>query len=261
MVLDHLISILLAAGFLAVIVVTILHGNYVKSESEKRERQLLLALAHDIRTPLTVIRGYTEGIMDGVADTDEKREAYLKQIKSKTIEMEQLLSDMMLYARATSGGIAYDMRPVRISEMLYSFTDEAKGDLSFRGAGLTLLDHTDGDISIEADAAQLKRVLSNIIENSIKYKRGDTVNILMELFASDSELMLEISDDGKGIRAPELPYIFDNMYRGSERDSGISGSGIGLWLVKRVVTDHGGRVYARSEYGSGTTIGMAMRLP
>lgn len=254
--LDHLISVLLAIGFLAVIVITILHGNAVRAENEKRERQLLLALAHDIRTPLTVIRGYAEGLYDGVADTEEKKTAYLLRIKQKAIEMDGLLSDLMLYAKATSDCLIYDMRDVRISEELLAYVSDVREDMALRGAEISLSDEIDGDIRIKADTEQFKRVLDNLLSNSVKYKKGQTVRVELLLSATDSEVRLTVSDDGKGIRAEELPHIFDNLYRGSGAEGGISGSGIGLWLVHRIVTDHGGSIVARSEYGEGTSFDM-----
>ena len=255
---DHLISIFLAAFFLAVTAVTVLHGYFIRKESEKRERQLLMALAHDIRTPLTVVRGYAEGLLDGVADTEEKRRAYLSQIRSKTMEMDDLLSDLMLYAKATSGGMTYDMGDIHVSEELSTYVSSVREDISLRKASISLSDETGGDCVISGDRGRLKRVLDNLISNSLKYKKGDAVSIGLLLSEAHDELQLTISDDGRGIRAGDVPYIFDHLYRG-DGGSGISGSGVGLWLVKRITEDHGGHVWAESEYGAGTRIHLVMR--
>ena len=97
-------------------------------------------------------------------------------------------------------------------------------------------------------------MLDNIIENSVKYKKGSGCNVDMVLSFDDGFAILTVSDDGKGIKEEDLPYIFDNLYRGGSEKTGVSGSGIGLWLVKKIVEDHGGSVFAKSEYQKGTSI-------
>ncbi len=256
--LDYLISALLAAGFVAVIVITVLHGRYIKRENEKRERQLLLGLAHDIRTPITVIRGYAEGLKDGVADTPEKREVYLDRIIDRTKVMDGLLSDLMLYARMTGEGMSYDMKSISVSEALQDYVEAASTDLSVRGAELSFTDITDGTEIINADPVYIRCALDNLVENSVKYKSGDSCCINMELSRVPEGLQLVVSDDGKGIRESELPFIFDSMYRGSAANGGISGTGVGLWLVRRIIEDHGGSVWAKSELGRGTSIGIVL---
>lgn len=259
MIRDYYISAFIFLFFLAVTVITVLHGRYIKSRNEKRERQLLLALAHDIRTPLTVIRGYTEGIMDGICDTEEKRQAYLMQIREKTLVMDALLSDLMLYAKATSGSMEPDTREIMVSEELSSYVSAMSVGAALRGAVVTFSDETSGDVRIMGDPRLLERVLDNVLENAIKYRRGSSCRVDLFLRADESEVTLGIRDDGKGIRAEELPHIFDNLYRGSEKDGAISGSGVGLWLVKFIIESHGGRVWAESVYSSGTCIYMSIK--
>ena len=251
---DYLVSLILLAAFVAVLIITFFHGRFVKKQSEKTQRQLLVALAHDMGTPLTVIKGYTEGLMDGVADTAEKQSAYLKQIYLKTAEMDSLLSDMMLYVRASSERIAYDMEDLDIAGLVEDFVSSHEHDLKLRNTDISFVNELDGTVSIRGDKSMLSRVLINITENSVKYKKGDRCSISFRLYRSGDGIRLDVSDDGKGIKPEELPFIFDDMYRGSERKGSIRGSGVGLWLVKRIVSDHGGRVFAESQYGAGTTI-------
>ena len=253
---DYLISVLLIAAFISVVVITLIHGRYLKKQDEKNRRQMLIALAHDIGTPLTVIKGYTEGMLDGVADTDKKREAYLKQIYGRTVEMDRLLSDMMLYVRATSDGIRYEMERFDLALAIEDFVSAAGHDFTLRNAEVSFINETGGPVFIKGDKSQLIRVMENLIENSVKYKRGDKVNITIRLYSEAAAMKLSVTDDGRGIKAEELPYIFDDMYRGSQKKGSVRGSGVGLWLVKRIVTDHGGSIWAESEYGTYTTIGV-----
>ncbi len=218
-----------------------------------------MGLAHDIRTPITVIRGYAEGIRDGVADTPEKREAYLDRIIDRTKVMDGLLSDLMLYARMTGEGMSYDMKSISVSDGLKDYVESTTADLLVRGAELSFTDNTDGTGTINADPVYMRRALDNLVENSVKYRSGESCHIEMELSRVTEGLQLVISDDGKGIRESDLPYIFDSMYRGSEANGGISGTGVGLWLVRRIIEDHGGSVWAKSEPGRGTSIGMVLK--
>ena len=257
---DVIVSVLLLIAFLAVIVVTVLHGVYLKKQERRRMRQMLIALAHDMGTPLTVIRGYTEGLMDGVADTEEKRRAYLGQIYGKAMEMDALLSDMMLYTRAADDKISYDKRPIDVSFAIRQYVSDRATDYGIRNTVIDFTDETSGDTRVLGDGDQLKRVLDNLIENSIKYRRGDRCHILLRLYSEGDELLLTVTDDGRGIRPEELPFVFDDMYRGGEKKGSIRGSGVGLWLVRRIIMDHGGRVWAESEYGAWTTIGIGMRM-
>ena len=253
---DYLVSLILLAAFVAVLIITFFHGRFVKKQSEKTQRQLLVALAHDMGTPLTVIKGYTEGLMDGVADTEEKQSAYLKQIYGRTVEMDRLLSDMMLYVRATSDGIRYEMERFDLALAIEDFVSAAGHDFTLRNAEVSFINETGGPVFIKGDKSQLIRVMENLIENSVKYKRGDKVNITIRLYSEAAAMKLSVTDDGRGIKAEELPYIFDDMYRGSQKKGSVRGSGVGLWLVKRIVTDHGGSIWAESEYGTYTTIGV-----
>ena len=257
--LDLFVSVLLLTAFFAVIVFTIAHGIYLKKQSRIQKRQMLIALAHDMGTPLTVIRGYTEGLLDGVADTEEKKRAYLKQIYGKAVEMDALLSDMMLYTRAADENITYDKKLFSVSEAISKYLDMTRADHELLSAEILFFDDTDGDVAVMGDRAVLRRVLDNLIANSIKYRRGDTCHISLRLFLQDDEVILTVTDDGRGIRSEELPFVFDDMYRGGEKKSSIRGNGVGLWVAKRIVTDHGGRVWAESEYGAWTTIGVALR--
>ncbi len=254
---DHIISLLLAAAFLAVVIITVVHGSYIKRQNEEKKRQLLVALAHDIGTPLSVIRGYAEGIMDGVADSEDKRRAYLSQIYDKSLEMDQLLSDMMLYVRASSSeGLAYQMESFDPVDALEEFLNRHKREYELRKTKVTFQNLAEHGISIRGDKKQLARVLENLIENSIKYKKEGDTKVDLKLELMDDGVVLYVADEGKGIRSEELPFIFEDMYRGKEHRGSLRGSGVGLWLVKHIIADHGGRVWAKSEYGKGTVIGI-----
>ncbi|MCR5099482.1 MAG: HAMP domain-containing histidine kinase [Lachnospiraceae bacterium] len=255
---DVYISVLLLIAFIVVMLITVLHGSYMKKQSRAHTRQMLISLAHDIGTPLTVIRGYAEGLLDGVADTREKQVAYLKLIYGKAMEMDALLSDMMLYTRAYDQSISYEKKPFDVGEAIESYLDATAVDHEIRNARLEFSDETGTEVFVDGDPAQLRRVLDNLVENSIKYKRGDSCHIRLRLYLEGDEVILTVTDDGRGIQADELPFVFDDMYRGGEKRGSIRGNGVGLWLVKRIITDHGGRVWAESEYGEWTTIGMAL---
>ena len=257
--LDYLISAFFIVLFLSVIIITVLHGRYIKKKNEEQRNQLLTGLAHDIRTPLTVIRGYTEGIIDGVADTEEKKKAYLLQIRSKSLEMESLLSDMMLFTTASSSGIRYELEKIELLRFLSEYTESKRSDLLLRDTMVGFSYDQKEELFISADREYLKRVFDNIIENSVKYKKRDTCTVRIEVHKIKDEVEIAISDDGSGIAKEELPMIFECMYRGSARGTKVSGSGVGLWLVKKITEDFGGSVAASSKPGEGTTITIRLK--
>ena len=138
--------------------------------------------------------------------------------------------------------------------------DEVGLDLEARGVELGYFNYVDEDVLVIADAEQIKRVVDNIIGNSLKYmdKKKGIINI--RILDVGDFVQVEIEDNGKGIGQKELPYIFDRFYRtDSSRNSATGGSGIGLSIVKKIIEDHGGKIWATSKLGSGTEIHFVLR--
>ena len=229
-------------------------------EGENENRELISNITHDLKTPVTSIKGYAEGIMDGVADTPEKMDRYIRTIYNKANEIDSLINELTFYSGIDTNKIAYNFAKINITDYFDDCVDEIRVDLESKNIELNYTNYLNGDICIIADPIQLKKVVNNIVGNSIKYidKSKGVLNI--RLRDADTSIIIEIEDNGQGIAAKDLPYIFDRFYRtDTSRNSHKGGSGIGLSIVKKIVEDHGGRVWALSQIGTGTTMMMEFR--
>lgn len=229
-------------------------------EYDRRSKELIRNISHDLKTPITAIKGYAEGIMDGVADTPEKMERYIKTIYNKTIEMDALISELTLYSKIDANRIPYNFSQISVAGFFADCADELEMELGAKGIGFSYHNYVNAEVMVIADAEQLKRVVNNIISNSVKYM--DKTNKIINLRVSDvgDFVQVELEDNGKGIGAKELPYIFERFYRTDEsRNSLTGGSGIGLSIVKKIVEDHGGKIWAASKEGTGTVMCFVLR--
>lgn len=231
-----------------------------KLHAEKENKTLISNIAHDLKTPITAVKGYAEGILDGVADTPEKREKYLRTIYNKANEMDTLINELTLYSKIDANRIPYNFAKINVSNYFDDCVEELGLDLEAKNIGLAYFNYTDEQTIIIADPEQLRRVINNIIGNSCKYldKQKGLINIRIKDVGDF--IQVEIEDNGKGIAARDLPYIFDRFYRtDSSRNSATGGSGIGLSIVKKIVEDHGGKIWATSKESIGTVMYFVLR--
>ena len=231
-----------------------------KIQYDKESKELISNISHDLKTPITAIKGYVEGIMDGVASSPEKLDKYIRTIYNKANDMDRLIDELTFYSKIDTNKIPYTFSKINVSNYFRDCIDEVGLELEARGVELGYFNFVDEDVMVIADAEQLKRVINNIIGNSLKYmdKKHGIINI--RLLDVGDFVQIEIEDNGKGIGQKELPYIFDRFYRtDSSRTSSKGGSGIGLSIVKKIVEDHGGRIWATSKEGVGTEIHFVLR--
>lgn len=232
-----------------------------KLDTEQEQKMLLSNIAHDLKTPITAIKGYSEGILDGVADTPEKQERYLKTIFNKANEMNNLINELTLYSKIDTNRIPYHFQKISVSEYFNDCATELRMDLENQQVQMSYINYVDGKEQMIADPEQLTRVIHNIFNNSIKYM-GDKKERYIHLRVEDvgDFIQVEIEDNGKGISVKDLPYIFDRFYRAdASRNSAAGGSGIGLSIVKKIVEDHGGKIWATSKEDVGTTMYFVIR--
>mgnify|MGYP003007863541 CR=1 FL=1 len=231
-----------------------------KIQNEKQNRELISNITHDLKTPITAIKGYVEGIQDGVASSPEKLNKYIRTIYNKANDMDRLIDELTFYSKIDTNKIPYNFSKINVAEYFGDCVEEVGLDMETRGIELGYFNYVDEDVVVIADAEQMKRVINNIIGNSLKYldKKKGILNIRIK---DDGDfIQVEIEDNGKGIGQKELPYIFDRFYRtDSSRNSSKGGSGIGLSIVKKIMEDHGGKVWATSRLGIGTIMYFVLR--
>lgn len=233
-----------------------------KIQFDKENKELISNISHDLKTPITSIKGYVEGIMDGVADTPEKMERYVKTIYNKANDMDRLINELTFYSKIDSNRIPYVFRKIDIKDYFDDCIEEIGMELEEKGLQLIYQNEIKTPVLVIADAEQLKRVMNNIISNSIKYKDSSKQNCKIWIRLKDvgDFVQVEIEDNGAGIAARDLTNIFDRFYRtDTSRNSSKGGSGIGLSIVKKVLEDHGGKVWATSKENEGTTMCFVLR--
>ena len=224
-----------------------------KLENDLRSKELISNISHDLKTPITAIKGYVEGIMDGVADTPEKMDRYIRTIYNKANDMDLLINELTLYSKIDANRIPYDFKTLLVNEYFDDCAVDLKIDIESRGITFEYSNYVETSVRIIADPEQLKRVINNIISNATKYM--DKPNKMIHLRVKDvgDFIQVEIEDNGKGIGMKELPNIFERFYRtDASRNSATGGSGIGLSIVKKIIEEHGGNIWATSKEGIGT---------
>ena len=227
---------------------------------DKENKELISNISHDLKTPITAVKGYVEGIMDGVADTPEKMDRYVRTIYNKTNEMDHLINELTFYSKIDTNRIPYTFSKLNVEDYFSDCAEELGLEMETRGIELVYANYVEKGVQVIADGEQIRRVIHNIVSNAIKYMEKPRGIIQLRVKDVGDFIQVEIEDNGKGIAAKDLPYIFDRFYRTDvSRNSSKGGSGIGLSIVKKIMEDHGGQVWATSKEGTGTTMYLALR--
>ncbi len=231
-----------------------------KKEQELQNRELVSNISHDLKTPITAIKGYVEGIMDGVADTSEKMDKYIKTIYNKANEMERLINELTFYSGIDNNRIPYNFHRINVADYFDDCVEEVGLDLESKNIELNYSNLAEPDTLVIADPEQMKKVINNIISNSVKYLDKPHGVIDIRILDERDSIRVEIEDNGKGIAQKDVPKIFERFYRtDASRNSAQGGSGIGLSIVKKIVEDHGGYIWATSREGEGTCMHFVLR--
>ena len=227
---------------------------------DKENKELISNMSHDLKTPITAVKGYVEGIMDGVADTPEKMNRYVRTIYNKTNEMDHLINELTFYSKIDTNRIPYTFSKLNVEDYFSDCAEELGLEMETKGIELVYANYVEKDVQVIADGEQIRRVIHNIVSNAIKYMEKPKGIIQLRVKDVGDFIQVEIEDNGKGIAAKDLPYIFDRFYRTDvSRNSSKGGSGIGLSIVKKIMEDHGGKVWATSRLGIGTIMYFVLR--
>ena len=227
---------------------------------DRENKELISNISHDLKTPITAVKGYVEGIMDGVADTPEKMDRYVRTIYNKTNEMDHLINELTFYSKIDTNRIPYTFSKLNVDSYFSDCAEEIGLELETRGIELIYDNYVEKNVLVIADGEQIRRVIHNIISNAIKYMDKNKGVIQIRVIDVGDFIQVEIEDNGKGIASKDLTYIFDRFYRTDvSRNSSKGGSGIGLSIVRKILEDHGGKVWATSREGIGTIMYFVLR--
>lgn len=230
----------------------------VQEQYENNRKELLSNISHDLKTPITSIVGYIEGIQDGVANTPEKQAKYLEIAHAKAKDMNALIDELFLFSKLDLHKEPFYFRNVDLNALLAQVAEES--ELSFANANFELMIPEEKLVTV-ADRDKLKRVLENLIHNSMKYMDKAQANIRIQLEKRETDAIITIHDNGKGISGSGMKAIFDRFYREEvSRNSTTGGSGLGLSIAKQIVEEHGGEIWATSKLGIGTSVSIKLSL-
>ncbi|WP_246476596.1 sensor histidine kinase [Salicibibacter cibi] len=226
-----------------------------QAKYERNRQELVASISHDLSTPLTSIKGHIKGIQDGVANTPDKLERYMNIIYKTANEMDGLIGNLLQYSKLDIERVPFAFEEVDLYSFFTDFIDELAFDLEREEGMARLKADKNDDYIVKADREQLRRVVTNIVQNSLKYMDKERKMIEVYLKSEPHQVKVEIKDNGRGIAKKDILHIFESFYRtDTSRNSSTGGSGLGLAIVKKIMGQHGGKVWADSKQGEGTSI-------
>lgn len=234
-------------------------------ENEQARRRLMADIAHELATPLTVIEGTVDGILDGVFQPDAE---HLGSVKEQTVLLTRLISDLRDISLAESGQLKLERAPTDMVELVGRKVSQA--ELAAREKGIRLeLKAAPGLPAVNVDAGRMEQVVANLLTNAVRHTPGgESITVSMRTVDADAahrvdgpSLVMSVADTGEGIAPEHLPYVFERFYRAeTARSRAGGGAGLGLAIARQMVQAHGGRVWVESQPGQGSTFYVALPL-
>lgn len=243
-------------GVCAVLIVVLVNEMQRQLKRSKEEQMkyeayrkgLISSISHDLRTPLTTIKGYVGGILDGIADTDEKKKKYLLAVQTRTKDLENLVNQLSSYNKMENHTFNYQKEQTDLKEFVREYLEDNEAFISEHG--LDILLSAEDDIKLVMDRGAFKRILDNLLTNSIRYREKERSRIEIRIQKKEGRIIWSVADDGPGVEENCLEKIFESFCRlDAARSHCSEGSGLGLAIVKRIVIDHQGMIYARDDAG------------
>ncbi len=225
--------------------------NYMVSElerSDQQRRNLTADIAHDLRTPLHIIQGNLEGILDGVYEATPD---HINNTLEETQLLARLVNDLQTLSLAEAGQLPLHPTRFLIADLMSDLTSSFSSQAASLGIDLQT-EVLDPDLELTADYDRLNQALSNLISNSLRHTPGGRISIRVESSISNHQLQITLQDSGSGIPPEDLPFVFDRFWRGDKSRSNRTHSGLGLAITKQIVLAHGGTIDVESEVGKGT---------
>ncbi len=227
-------------------------------KNEENRKELLLDISHDLRSPLTSIQAYVEGLSDGVADTPEMQKKYLETIKRKTCDIEKMVSSLFAYSKLDMEEMTVNCVKTPLPDAIEEIVGGVRDEYAEKGLDITVVPNN--KINVLADDELLLRIVSNVLDNSLKYKNKEKGNVIVSVCREDGFAKIELADDGPGVDEKNLDKLFEVFYRTDKARSDTgNGNGIGLAFVKKAVMSMGGSVSAKRSAEGGLSIIIYLR--
>ena len=267
----------LAAGF-EQMRIRLRNSMRLQERAETERRAMMASVTHDLKTPITSIIGYAEGILDGVADTPERIKDYAEVIRKKARSLQVLSEDLSLLSLLESAGLPMNKQDEDLGELAYEVAEEFSCDWrqgckwEHKGTVLLCSNGTQENrplvfqiepgLRVKIDREKMARVLVNLLQNSVKYKKPEQTEpeISLTLVSRGNEALLTVSDNGVGITQNDLPNVFSQFYRADASRSIQSGSGLGLSIARHIVQLHDGKIWIVNNPGGGISVNISLPL-
>ena len=225
-----------------------------RQADEKNRRELIAGISHDLRTPLTSIKAYIEGIKQGVAATPEMQEKYFDTIQSKTEDIAYIIDQLFVFSKADMGEFPLQLETVDMGEELDKLVAGLADEYEARGLRLSLLENAEG-VPVSLDLVPFRNIVQNILDNSVKYGDQEKGNVEFVCRRQDDRVAITITDNGPGVSEEMLANIFDVFYRGdSARTNPSQGSGLGLAISAKIIERLQGTIRAENAPAGGLRI-------
>lgn len=232
----------------------------LKLRYERNRKRLIAGISHDLKTPITSIIGYIDGIQSGVARDEEKKKQYLDIIQKNAHYTNDLINDLFLFSKLDIEEQEYEFKRLLANDVFADFFFEKQLELEEQGIEVVFENRLNVACWVMMDIKMITRVLWNLIQNSIKYNDKEKKKIIFRMWNQSNWLIIQVEDNGMGIQESELQNIFDVFYRVDiARSKDIGGSGLGLSIAKQLIEAHRGEIMAQSVLGKSAT--MTIKLP
>ena len=217
---------------------------------ERARTDLVSGISHDLRTPLTSVKGYLKGLRDGVANTPEKQRQYVDIAYRKACDMDVLLQRLFYFSKMETGALPIFLERADLGEFVRKFAVEAGRELAEKG-GTVEVRGAPAPHPVRIDTEQMIRVLSNLTSNAVRYAGAEPLALTLTVWRERDRERLRFADNGQGVPEDQLPHLFEQFWRGDQARTsrGGEGSGLGLYIVKYIIEAHGGTVTARNDHG------------
>jgi signal transduction histidine kinase len=213
--------------------------------ADRLRRNLMADVAHELRTPVTVLQGRLEGLIDGVYRRDDEQ---MSELLEETRLLSRLIDDLRTLAQSDAGALRLEREPTNLVALVHDVVRATQTDAAATSATLNLT--TSGESAeVDLDPLRIREVLTNLLSNALRYAGADGA-VTVSVKSVANEVAVAVADTGVGMLPDEVARMFDRFYKGPES----RGSGLGLAIAKGIVTAHGGRIWASSERGQGTTV-------
>ena len=232
---------------------------YYQQRVDENRKFLISSISHDLKTPVTSIRGYIDGVLDGVADTDEKKQYYLSKAIEKTKMINTMIEDLLLYSKLDLNQMTFEKDKVHIVKYIESCIEDSSEDFLRENKKIIFENKLSTTSFVMIDVEKFKRVVQNIMDNAKRNIETQTGQLKIMLRETNSSVIIEFKDNGKGINNQDLPHIFERFYRADTAREVKGSSGLGLAIAKQIVEGLGGRIWAISETGQGASMIISLK--